>query len=989
MNINEIVYEKSRSQNTSSAPVGGKKSVSAQSTEKVKKPININDVPASLNHASKQYAKNLNQDEAGKNSIVPEDKSNVACFQDVMDRMTEEDAKSMEDEGMTFEKYEAERLDRTLDRIKEQKQMKEDAINNEVEKRQEREEDVERIAIQNACEGYASEQVVQALQAANLPLTKENAIRIAQALEMSTNASGLTDAGMQYMVQNQLDPTIQNFYQADHIAHSHNAYGSGINVGSREESWLELEEQVKGILENAGMEPSGEHMEQCKWLFFHDLPITKESIQNLNEIQSIKQNYNQDEVLDKIIDTFETGTVPENTSLSFLSGNAKHVTEEFLKQIEQMLNNSEMDIHDVTSRRQLEEVRMKMTTEVSQKLLEKGIRIDIGHIQDVIDGLKEIEDEYYKGLLSEANVEPTADTVELLKDTTKKLYEISNAPNVMLGKTFVDRNEQTVDTLHAAAKECSQEFEKANQSYETMMTEPRKDLGDSIKKAFQNIDSILKDLGLEETEANRRAVRILGYNSIEITAESIAEMKNYDSKVQTLLKGMSPSVTVEMIKEGINPLDVSIDELNDEVKEIKEKLGVSDEEKYSEFLWKLDKNKELSESERKAYIGIYRMLHQVEKSDGAAIGSVIKSGRELTLSNLMTAVRTSKSHGIDQSVDDSFGELKELNFKNETIGQQVEYYRQMASDILREISPDGLQEVLENEGLSPENLDISLEKLGEKLDSIEDESHREYLREKIERIQQQIDLSNDTVAYLEALNQPITLENVLAYEALSKKDFWKNVLEQAEDGEEGELEQAANQVISELDGETSEKYVEELVDKASDMVKHQLEKDDNNFKDVSLLRLMGSSLCLTGALARQESYHIPIIVGNSVTDVNVTVVHKEEGLGKAEVAVHSDYLGEVKAELSVRGNEVKGFILADSQAALEQLRQAEDGFREQLNKDGLSVKQIDLGFYQGMKQTVPENGSENVDTKTLLKVAKTFISMIRTIEQVKGESYVN
>ncbi len=128
---------------------------------------------------------------------------------------------------------------------------------------------------------------------------------------------------------------------------------------------------------------------------------------------------------------------------------------------------------------------------------------------------------------------------------------------------------------------------------------------------------------------------------------------------------------------------------------------------------------------------------------------------------------------------------------------------------------------------------------------------------------------------------------------------------------------------------------------------------------------------------------------DSVTDVNVTVVHKEEGLGKAEVAVHSDYLGEVKAELSVRGNEVKGFILADSQAALEQLRQAEDGFREQLNKDGLSVKQIDLGFYQGMKQTVPENGSENVDTKTLLKVAKTFISMIRTIEQVKGESYVN
>ncbi len=55
-----------------------------------------------------------------------------------------------------------------------------------------------------------------------------------------------------------------------------------------------------------------------------------------------------------------------------------------------------------------------------------------------------------------------------------------------------------------------------------------------IQKAFRNVDDILSDIGLEETEANQRAVRILGYNQIEITQESVAEMKAADEQVQRI-----------------------------------------------------------------------------------------------------------------------------------------------------------------------------------------------------------------------------------------------------------------------------------------------------------------------------------------------------------------------------------------------------------------------------------------------------------------------
>ena len=84
---------------------------------------------------------------------------------------------------------------------------------------------------------------------------------------------------------------------------------------------------------------------------------------------------------------------------------------------------------------------------------------------------------------------------------------------------------------------------------------PRSDLGDSIQKAFQNVDDILRDNGLELTEANKRAVRILGYNQMDLTKESIEGIKLYDTKVNQMFKNMQPSVTVEMIRRGKNPLD--------------------------------------------------------------------------------------------------------------------------------------------------------------------------------------------------------------------------------------------------------------------------------------------------------------------------------------------------------------------------------------------------------------------------------------------------
>lgn len=119
---------------------------------------------------------------------------------------------------------------------------------------------------------------------------------------------------------------------------------------------------------------------------------------------------------------------------------------------------------------------------------------------------------------------------------------------------------------------------------------------------------------------------------------------------------MTPAVVTQMIKRGINPLEMDFTSLNQEAENIKsEESGREDNRRFSEYLWKMEQNHEISEEERSSYIGIYRLIRQVENTDGAAIGALIQQGSPLTMKNLLTAVRSEKrSNKMDYSVDSDF-----------------------------------------------------------------------------------------------------------------------------------------------------------------------------------------------------------------------------------------------------------------------------------------------------------------------------------------------
>ena len=342
------------------------------------------------------------------------------------------------------------------------------------------------------------------------------------------------------------------------------------------------------------------------------------------------------------------------------------------KEAASSFNGAELEAKIITAKRQLEEIRLKLTLSSAKLLAKNDIKIDTKELSEIVDQLKELEKEACKRQLIENRIEPTEENIEQLRITTKMAEELKEMPSYSIAKFVREPIPMTMEGLHEEGRKLKTDFDAANERYETMMTKPRSDMGDSISKAFRNVDAILKEMDLEVTEANQRAVRILGYNSMEITEENLEAVKAKDLSVNRLLNQLTPQTVMEFIRKGENIIKIPVEELNLKMEAMNNEAQEKEVARYSEFLYKLEKNKEITPEERTAFVGVYRLLDKVVKSKGRDIGALVKSGQEITLKNLLTAQRTIKASKIDANIDDDFGMVSEVIEKGVKITDQIE-----------------------------------------------------------------------------------------------------------------------------------------------------------------------------------------------------------------------------------------------------------------------------------------------------------------------------
>jgi hypothetical protein len=643
----------------------------------------------------------------------------------------------------------------------------------------------------------------------------------------------------------------------------------------------------------------------------------------------------------------------------------------------------------ITARRQLEETRLAMTTESATAMQQRGIDVDTKPLEALVEELKAQEKEYYRALLDNEGVEPSEENVTVMEQTIDFLEEMKGQPSYVLGQIEQD---DSLQEIHDTGANLQRELEKASASYETLMTSPRRDLGDSMQKAFQNVDDILADLDMEPTEANRRAVRILGYNQTAVTAENISEIKTLDEQMQRTFRSMTPAVTLEMIRKGENPLDMSMEELNQAAEQIRQEQGYEEQDRFSKYLYKLEQDHDISQEERSSYIGIYRLIAQVEKTDGAAIGYLSKEGADVTMRNLLQAIRSSKKGQMDYSVSDDFAgvdkkttgaridEQIEAGFGQEQSGEQqaesgtgtaggetrqdesgsaeaqpeirqtarieqmeVGYQQNCLHDVMDRISPDRLARIGEEnwKDMTPEQFAEALAQTEES--ASEQEAMENYVQEQLARYQQVLDTPEDVYAYLEHYDVPNSMANVLAAsEMLRTPNRMIERLFREDRNSTADVEKVAalkQQVLGNF--EEALKNPEEMADaqeslaEAAEQVMDDMIVEEPNIstRQIRDMRQMVAEFKLCGRRAEEECYMIPVQTGDSVTGVSLRIVRGKEEKGMVDIFLDAGRRGKIAATFQANEQGISGLIAVEDPDTAREITDQQEEFDKQLGEE--------------------------------------------------------
>ncbi|MBO7356685.1 MAG: hypothetical protein J6U50_08635, partial [Lachnospiraceae bacterium] len=510
-----------------------------------------------------------------------------------------------------------------------------------------------------ASEGNAGlkQLIRKALESQDLPATDENISSVQNAVTLAGGLDEPTESRIAYMIENNLGTTVRDFYVAQNAAPDKFFTGGSISDLDSPEMKYVRESMIEA---GKVLEDPEEGYRKAEWLFDRNLPVTRENILKEKEISGITFPIPAADAAYAAARAIADGKEAADGDL----GSRGSIYERAAEVYEEYFSENKLTAGDITLQRKIQEIRLSMTAEVNVELIRSGFAIDTAPIEELLSELKIAEQavalKYFPETagvtahgdnapgMSIGSPEDAVRAYRLYNEVTSSVREISVSPASSLG-VFIQRTSAEVAfrEFEEIALGEKDKLRRAGESYEALMTEVRTDLGDSLRKAFGSVDGIVSGLGLELNDENRRHVRILAYNRTEMTAENIEKVAEADRLVTGVIGKMKPAAVLDMIRNGINPLERTFEEIEaflDRRERESDGYGKASED-YAQFLYTLDRKKEITAEERESYIGIYRMIDKIERRDGAAIGAVLETGAALQFSNLLTAVRSSGFKG--------------------------------------------------------------------------------------------------------------------------------------------------------------------------------------------------------------------------------------------------------------------------------------------------------------------------------------------------------
>lgn len=754
----------------------------------------------------------------------------------------------------------------------------------------------------------------------DLPVNEANAKEIQEGYEEISSIKPLSDASVKYLIENNLDLSVNNLYTATYSAgNDANVQGRGYYAAGEISGYMAkkpetvdieaLLPQIETIIKDAGYTVNEGSIEGAGWLIEKGIPLTTESLRQLSNINSLELPFGYEDFIDHAAEGLSQRIPVKEVNLTKPTGLMKKAI---------AINDEVQTLGTIKGRRVLEEVRLSMTVEANLKLLRSGYAIDTAPMEDLVKNLKEIEKEYAINL--------TQDEDEIEAVRKKNIYDVtldlvSSVAHGPISISLSYSKEESLEEVGSKAKELT--LGKANEAYEALMTAPRADLGDSIKKAFQNVDDILSDLNLAITSENERAVRILGYNQMEITPEAVSSVKEKDKLLTSTIEKMTPGKVLNMIRENVNPLVMSIEDLSKYFD--KQDTTKEDMMSFSKFLYKMEKDQSITEDERSAYIGIYRLVNAIEKSDFSSIGAIETLGTEFNFENMLSALRSRKHKAMDYKVDDKFGGVAVLDKGIESITTQIA--RGFISDT------DDLRKVLESLG--------------------DQKAEEEYQKEEYEKIRKAFDTESEVLEALGQMNTPVSAANIESmHELLETPNTVFKKLREA-----GYKKNLEIKLESKKEAEDS---FEEFTGSVKDFLENQVFGKTEDIEalramDIKMFADMYRQMDFLNRRAKEENYEIPALISDELIAINLKVISKEDE-SNVSISFDSAYFGHVNAVFNPSNHGWEGLIDCE-------------------NKDNANA--LNFGEFTETIENAGKTDKDVVSTDELYKAAKAFIEYVQ------------
>lgn len=770
-------------------------------------------------------------------------------------------------------------------------------------------------------------------------------------------ASAMSDSAKDYLVKNELEPTVENVYKA-----IHSGTNNSIAKPLSEVEWNEIRPQAKKIINEAGLEISDATLLRSRYMVENEIALTKENIQYYEVLDELKVP-SDEEIIQRIAGTVIEGRDVKQTkvtgeSLPFeeaamaiqvlqmaTEGHIMALSKEDVKNLDVLsdIENKNItytpdstDLKYLTTYRQIQEIRLMMTIDAGRVIENSGVSINTTELSDLIDQLRNYEvAELTKSVDSNTNNVEIVE-VNTINDILIAMEDLKKVPAAVLGFAI---EESTVSPQALINKA----YKNASESYEALSTEIRVDLGDSLFKAVKSsTDDILAGLSYEDNEANRRAVRILAYNEMEMTASNIDKIKDLDIAVNTLFKKMTPEKTLKMIREGVAPLTKDVRELTDYLNQIPTEKQV---EKYSEFLYKLEKNNEITADEREKYMAVYSLINKFEKDGMNAVGSLYEQGLDFTMGNLITAYMTRKSGGIDVKADINTG-LAEIKDK-------VSYYKHLFANVREKTMPEVLSEMDDYENMSPEKFVNEIEKSNSFLDN----------SLAYENLKKAVNSDSQVIKFLAEYDIPSTPNNILEVQKLFKSP------------------------VKIFDNNKEYKLYEKMLDKSE--LTEEFEKLTNDaktelvtafdtketFLDVNSLKQINTGMNVLNSLARKNNFYIPYSRDGKEMVINLKIVEETNESGKFQITFENDEYGKVSVEGKINGANLFAQIISDDTDSVKNINEKIAPISAVLEKEGFEKVNI-IANKSDERPSLHSVVKEDVSTAKLFSTAKIFVDYL-------------